>query len=81
MLDKAKLVGGELFQGKNDYKCGGVFYSLFPAPKVKCCLTIDEYGIVLEHKTFEGFNDSKRLLDRSRYFKMIEGKKISALLP
>ena len=25
--------------------------------------------------TFEGFNDSKRVLDRSQYFDMLEGKK------
>ena len=25
--------------------------------------------------TFKGFNDSKRLLDRSQYFIMLEGKK------
>ena len=31
--------------------------------------------------TFKGFNDSKRLLDRSQYFDMLEGKKISAMLP
>ena len=34
-----------------------------------------------EHKTFRGFNDSNRLLDRLQYFKMIEGKKVSASLP
>ena len=34
-----------------------------------------------EHKTFKGFNDSKRLLDRSQYFNMKEGEKISAMLP
>ena len=34
-----------------------------------------------EHKTFKRFIDSKRLSDRSQYFKMIEGKKVSALLP
>ena len=32
-------------------------------------------------QSFKGFNDSKRLLDRSQYFKMMEGKKVSALLP
>ena len=32
-------------------------------------------------KTFKGFNDSKRLLDQSQYFKLIEGQKISAMLP
>ena len=31
--------------------------------------------------TFKGFNDSKRLLDRSQYFDMLDGKKISAMVP
>ena len=81
VLDKAKLIGEGLCQGKNDYKTGGIFYGLFLAAKRKYCLTIDDYGVIQEHKTFEGFNDSKRLLDRSQYFKMIKGEKISALLP
>ena len=81
VLDKANLVGENLCQGKNDYKTGGIFYGLYLASKIKYCLTIDEYGIIQEHKTFKGFNDSKRLLDRSQYFKMKEGKKISAMLP
>ena len=81
VLDKANLVGEELCQGKNDYETGGIFYALFLASKIKYCLTIDEYGIIKEHKTFKGFNDSKRLLDRSQYFKMVEGKKITAMLP
>ena len=62
-------------------KTGGIFYGLYLAPKIKYCLTIDEYGIIKEHKTFKGFNDSKRLLDRSQYLKMKEGEKISAMLP
>ena len=81
VLDKANLVGEGLCQGKDDYKTGDVFYGLFLAPKIKYCLTVDDYGIIKEHKTFKGFNDSKRLLDRSHIFKMIEGKKVSALLP
>ena len=81
VLDKANLVGDNLCYGKNDYESGGIFYSLYLAPKIKYCLTIDEYGIIKEHKTFKGFNDSKRLLDRSQYFKMKEGVKISAMLP
>ena len=75
VLDKADLVGEDSCQGQNDYKTGGIFYGLFLAPKIKYCLTIDEYGIIQEHKTFKGFNDSKRLLDKSQYFKMIEEKK------
>ena len=81
ILDKANLVGEGLCQGKNDYETGGIFYGLFLAAKIKYCLNIDEFGIIQEHKTFKGFNDSKRLLDRSHYFKMIEGDKISAMLP
>ena len=81
VLDKANLVGDNLCQGKNDYKTGGIFYGLYLAPKIKYCLTIDDYGIIQEHKTFKGFNDSNRLLDRSQYFKMKEDKKISAMLP
>ena len=80
MLDKANLVGEGLCQGKNDYKTGGIFYGLYLAPKMKYCLTIDEYAVIKEHKTFKGFNDSKRLLDRSQCFKMKEGEKISPML-
>ena len=31
--------------------------------------------------TFKGFKDRKRLLDRSQFFDMLEGKKISAMFP
>ena len=81
VLDKANLVGDNLGQGKNDFKTGGIFYGLYLAPKIKHCLSIDEYGIKKEHKMFKGFNDSKRLLDRSQYFKMKESEKISSMLP
>ena len=81
VLDKANLVGEGLCQSKRDNKTGGILYGLFLAPKIKYCLTLDGYGIIKEHKTFKGFDDSKQLLDRSQYFKMIEGKKVSAMLP
>ena len=81
VLDKAKLVGRYLCQGKNDYKTGGIFYGLFLAPKIKYVLTIDHYGIIQQRMTFKGFSDSKRLLDRSQYFDMLDGKKMTAMLP
>ena len=80
-MDKANLVEEGLCRGKNDYVSGGVFYCLFLAPKIKYALTINEFGSVQQHMTFKGFNDSKRPLDRSQYFIMLEGKKISAVLP
>ena len=81
MLDKAKLVGENFCKGKNDTKTGGIFYGLFLAPKIKYVLTINEFGIVQQHMIFKRLNDSKRLLDRSQYFDMLEGKKKSAKLP
>ena len=81
VLDKANLVGKTLCPGKNDYDSGGIFYGLFLAPKINYCLINNELGIIEQHMTFKSFNDSKRLLDRSQYFNMLEGKKISAMLP
>ena len=81
VLNKANLVCKNLCQGKNDYKTGGIYYGLFLAPKIKYVLTRDEDGIIPQPMTFKGFNDSKRLLDRSQYCDMIESKKISAMLP
>ena len=73
VLDKATLVGEEICQSKNHYKSDGIFYGLFLTPKRKYCLTIDKHGIIQEHKTFKGFNDSNRLLDQPQDFKLIEG--------
>ena len=81
VLDKANLVGKNLCQGKNDYKTGGIFYGVFLAPKIKYVLTIDDFGIIQQQMTFKGFNDSKRLLDRSQYFDKLDGNKITAMLP
>ena len=54
---------------------------MFLAPKIKYCLTLNELGIIEQHMTFKGFNDRKRLLERSQYFNMLEGIKITAMLP
>ena len=80
VIDNANLVGKSFCEGRNDYETGGIFRGLFLAPKIKYLLTIDEFGFIQQHMTFEGFNDSKRLLDRSHYFDMLEVKKISAML-
>ena len=81
VLDKANLVGKILCRSKNDFKTSGIFYGLFLALKIKYVLNIDDFGIFQQHMTFEGFNDSKRLIDRSQYFDILDGEKISALLP
>ena len=58
---------------------GGVFLRFNPSSYNKYCLTIDELDIIEEHKTFKGFNDSKRLLHHSDYFNLIEGKNLSVM--
>ena len=81
VLDKVKLIGKNLGQGKNDYETGGIFYGFFLGPKIKCVLTVNELGNNEQHMTFKGFNDNKRFFDRSRYFNMLEGKNKRAMLP
>ena len=81
VLNRAELVGEELYEGKNGYKTSGIFYELILAAKIKYSLALDEFGIIQEHKIFKSLNDSKRLQDRFEQFNLIEGKKTSALLP
>ena len=80
-MDKANLFGNNLCQGKKDYETGGAFYGLFLPPKIKYCLSIEDFSITEEHKFLQGFNDSKRFKDCSQYFKKIEVEKVTAVLP
>ena len=80
VLDRSELVEVGLCQGQNDCELVGIFHGLFLTPKMKNCLTISEFGIMEEQKTFEGFKDSKRPQDRSQNFYRIDGKKILAQL-
>ena len=82
--DKLKgggLVGKNLLQVKNDYKDGGIFYALFLAPKIKYCLTINENGVLDEHKCFKGFTNVSDNLHRKEYFEMADGEKLIAKIP
>ena len=80
-LDKAGLVGKNRLQGKNDYKEGGIWYSLSLAPKIIYCLSINKFGVIDEHKTFEGFTNVISNLDRKEYFNMANGGKLRAKDP
>ena len=80
-LDRARLIGKNLLQGRNDYKDGGIFYGLFLAPKIKNCLTINKYGVIDEHKTLKGLTNDSDNLDRKEYFNMANGGKLIAKVP
>ena len=65
-----------MLQGKNDHNKGGIWCSLFLASKIKYCILIDDYGIISEHKTFTGYSDVNRNLDRKDNFKIFEDEKL-----
>ena len=58
-----------------------MFYGLFLAPKITYCLTINEYGVIDEHKTFKGFTNVSDNLDRKERFNMADGGKLIAKVP
>ena len=66
-LDKAKHVGSNLGQGKNDYGNGGIIFGLYEAPKVKYNIILNE-GILSEKKTFKGYNSD--ILQSDEFFKL-----------
>ena len=68
-------------QGKNDYKDRGICYALFLAPKIKYCLTKNKYGVIDEHKTFEGFTNVSDNLNRKENFNMADGGILVAKVP
>ena len=65
-------------QAKNDYKDCGFWFVLFLAPKTKNCLSIHQYGVIDEHKTFKDFTNFSDKLDRKQYFKKFFGDKLIA---
>ena len=80
-LKEKNLIGKNLAQGKNDYGNGGIFYARFLAPKIKYCLTINEYGVINEHKCFKGFTNVSDNLNRKEYFKMASGDNLVVKVP
>ena len=82
VVNKAKLFGGGFCQRKNDYDDDKFFfYGLFLAPRIKFVSTLDRSKIIQTHTTFKGDTDNRRLLDHVQFFEMVEGEKISVLLP
>ena len=81
-LSEAGLFGKKRLQGENDYgEDSGIWYGLFLAPKIKFCVTINNFGVIQEHKIFKGFTNASDNLDRKEYFNMADGGKLIAKLP
>ena len=58
------LIGEDMLQGKNAYKTSGIWDALFLAAKINYCLSIVDYGIIIEKKTFGNYSDVYRNLGR-----------------
>ena len=80
-LDKARLFGKNLLQGKNEDKDGGIWFGFFLALKIKYCLTIYKYSVVDEHKTFKCFTNVSDNLYRKEYLKMFKSDELVAKVP
>ena len=65
-------VGISLGQGKNDYGDSGIFYAWFLAPKIKYCLVIDDYGIILAKRTFKGYSEEHKMIKLNEYISLSE---------
>ena len=80
MLDDPKPVGEKYCQVENNLENGG-FFGPTPAPNMKNRLVFDYYGNNDEQKTFEGFAESQKLLDRNQYFETLKSNKFYAKVP
>ena len=49
-------VGKSLSLGKNEYSNSEKFYASLLAPKIKYCLSIDDFGVILAKRTFKGYS-------------------------
>ena len=76
LVDKG-YVGKSLGLGKNDYGNSGIFYALFLAPKIKYCLVIDDFGVILAKRTFKGYSEEHRMIKLDEYISLSEGKTVS----
>ena len=71
------FVGKPLGLGKNGYGNSGIFYAWFLAPKIKYCLVIDDFGIILAKRTFKGYSEEHRSIKLDEYISLSEGKTVS----
>ena len=71
------FVGKSLGSGKNDYGNSGIFYTCFPAPKIKYCSVIDDFGIISAKRTFKGYSKEHRMIKLNEFISPSEKKSAS----
>ena len=49
----------------------------FLAPKIKCSVVIDDFGVVSAKRTFKGYSEERRMEKLNEYISLSEGKTVS----
>ena len=60
-------VGKPLGLFKNIYGNLGIFYGRYPAPKMRFCLVIDDFGNILTERTFKGYSEKHRRIKLNEF--------------
>ena len=76
LVDKG-FVGKSPGLDKIDCDNSGLFFAWFPAPKIKYCLVIDDFGVILANRTFKCFTEGHKMMKLIDYISLLEGKTIS----
>ena len=63
--------------GQNDYCNSGIIYAWFLAPKIKYCLVIDDFGVILGEGTVKGYSEEHRMIELEEYISLSEEKIVS----
>ena len=63
--------------GKFGYDSLGIFHAWFLAPKIKYCLVIDDFGVILAERIFKGYSKEQRIVKLTETISLSEGKAVS----
>ena len=66
--------------GENEYGISGILYACFLAPKIKYCLVIVNYGVILAEKTFKGYNEEHKMIKLDESIPLLEEKTVTGRL-
>ena len=76
-MKKIVFVGESVGLGKNDYGDAGIFYAWFLAAKIKYCVVINDYGVILSKRSFKGYSEEHRMINFEDFISLSEAKTLS----
>ena len=70
------FVGKPLGLGKLDYGNSIIFYACSSALKIRCCLVIDDFGVISAKRFFEGYSEENRIIKLAKIIYLSQGKTV-----